>query len=70
MEILIMYNTFYHLSRQHSIICLGANGKEDAMKKSVIAELKVIPPGTKSDSLSKYVAAVVKVVKRTKGTTY
>ena len=40
------------------------------MKDSVIAELKVIPLGTKTASLSKYVAAVVKVVKSTKGITY
>jgi uncharacterized protein (TIGR00106 family) len=40
------------------------------MKESVIAELKVIPLGTGSASLSKYVAAVIKIVKRTKGITY
>jgi uncharacterized protein (TIGR00106 family) len=40
------------------------------MKESVIAELKVIPLGTGSASLSKYVAAVIKVVKRAKGITY
>jgi uncharacterized protein (TIGR00106 family) len=39
------------------------------MKESVIAELKVIPLGTGSASLSEYVAAVVKVVKQTKGIT-
>ncbi|MBN1643494.1 MAG: MTH1187 family thiamine-binding protein [Dehalococcoidales bacterium] len=40
------------------------------MKNSVIAELKVIPLGTKSASLSKYVVAVVKVVKQAKGVSY
>jgi uncharacterized protein (TIGR00106 family) len=40
------------------------------MKDSVIAELKVVPLGTQSASLSKYVAAVIKVVKRAKGITY
>jgi uncharacterized protein (TIGR00106 family) len=39
------------------------------MKESVITELKVIPLGTGSASLSEYVAAVVKVVKQTKGIT-
>ena len=40
------------------------------MKESVIAELKVVPLGTKSASLSKYVAAVIDVVKQVKGITY
>ena len=40
------------------------------MKESVIVELKVIPMGTKSASLSEYVAAVVQVVKQTEGITY
>ena len=40
------------------------------MKESVIAELKIIPLGTKSASLSKYVAAVIKLVKQAKGITY
>jgi uncharacterized protein (TIGR00106 family) len=43
---------------------------EAAMKDSVIAELKVVPLGTQTASLSNYVAAVVKVVKNTKGITY
>ncbi len=40
------------------------------MKDSVIAELKVVPLGTQSASLSKYVAAVINVVKQAKGITY
>jgi uncharacterized protein (TIGR00106 family) len=40
------------------------------MKNSVIAELKVIPLGIQSASLSKYVAAVINVVKQAKGITY
>ena len=40
------------------------------MKDSAIVELKVIPLGTPSASLSKYVAAVVNVVKQTKGIAY
>ena len=40
------------------------------MKDSVIAELKVIPLGTQSASLSKYVKAVINVVKQAKGITY
>jgi uncharacterized protein (TIGR00106 family) len=40
------------------------------MKESVIVELKVIPMGTKSASLSEYVAAVIQVVKQTEGITY
>jgi len=40
------------------------------MKDSVIAELKVIPLGTQSASLSKYVAAVIDKVKQAKGITY
>ncbi len=40
------------------------------MKNSVIAELKVVPLGTQSASLSKYVAAVINVVKQAKGITY
>ena len=39
------------------------------MKSSVIAELKVVPLGTQSASLSKYVAAVINVVKKAKGIT-
>jgi len=45
------------------------NRKEGTMKSSVIAELKVIPLGTQSASLSKYVAAVINVVKQAKGIT-
>ncbi|HJX36028.1 MAG TPA: MTH1187 family thiamine-binding protein [Dehalococcoidales bacterium] len=40
------------------------------MKDSVIAELKVVPLGTQTASLSKYVAAVIDVVRQTKGITY
>jgi uncharacterized protein (TIGR00106 family) len=40
------------------------------MKDSVIAELKVVPLGTQSASLSKYVAAVINVVKQAKDVTY
>lgn len=40
------------------------------MKNSVIAELKVVPLGTQSASVSKYVSAVIKVVKQTPGITY
>jgi uncharacterized protein (TIGR00106 family) len=40
------------------------------MKESVIVELKVIPMGTKSASLSEYVAAVIQVVKQTEGISY
>jgi uncharacterized protein (TIGR00106 family) len=40
------------------------------MKNLVIAELKVVPLGTQSASLSKYVAAVINVVKQAKGITY
>ncbi len=40
------------------------------MKQSVIAELKVVPLGTQSTSLSKYVVAVINVVKQAKGITY
>jgi uncharacterized protein (TIGR00106 family) len=40
------------------------------MKNSVIAELKVVPLGTQSASLSKYVSAVINVVKQAKGITY
>jgi uncharacterized protein (TIGR00106 family) len=40
------------------------------MKDSVIAELKVIPLGTQTASLSKYVAAVIDVVRQAKGITY
>ena len=40
------------------------------MKDSVIAELKVVPLGTQSASLSKYVAAVIDVVRQAKGITY
>jgi uncharacterized protein (TIGR00106 family) len=40
------------------------------MKDSVIAELKVIPLGTQTASLSKYVAAVIDVVRQTKRITY
>ena len=40
------------------------------MKDLAIVELKVIPLGTQSASLSKYVAAVVNVVRQTKGITY
>ena len=40
------------------------------MKESVIAELKVVPLGTQSASLSKYVAAVINVVKQAKGISY
>jgi uncharacterized protein (TIGR00106 family) len=40
------------------------------MKDSVIAELKVIPLGTQTASLSKYVAAVINLVRRAKGITY
>ena len=40
------------------------------MKDSVIAELKVIPLGTQSASLSKYVAAVINLVRQAKGITY
>lgn len=37
------------------------------MKKTIIAELKVIPLGTRSASVSKYIAAVVEEVRQTKG---
>jgi uncharacterized protein (TIGR00106 family) len=40
------------------------------MKDSIIAELKVVPLGTQTASLSKYVAAVIDVVRQTKGITY
>jgi uncharacterized protein (TIGR00106 family) len=40
------------------------------MKDLIIAELKVVPLGTQSASLSKYVAAVINVVKHAKGITY
>ena len=40
------------------------------MKDSVIAELKVVPLGTQTASLSKYIAAVIDVVRQTKGITY
>ena len=40
------------------------------MKDSVIAELKVVPLGTQTASLSKYVAAVIDVVRQAKGITY
>jgi uncharacterized protein (TIGR00106 family) len=40
------------------------------MKDSAIAELKVVPLGTQSASLSKYVAAVISVLKQAKGITY
>jgi len=43
---------------------------EEKMKDSVIAELKVVPLGTQTASLSKYVAAVIDVVRQTKGITY
>jgi uncharacterized protein (TIGR00106 family) len=40
------------------------------MKNSVIAELKVVPLGTQTASLSKYVAAVIDVVRQAKCITY
>jgi uncharacterized protein (TIGR00106 family) len=40
------------------------------MKDSVIAELKVVPLGTQTASLSKYVSVVIDVVRKTKGITY
>jgi uncharacterized protein (TIGR00106 family) len=40
------------------------------MKASVIAELKVLPFGTPTASLSKYVRAVLDVVKKDKGVIY
>ena len=40
------------------------------MKDLAIVELKVIPLGTPSASLSKYVAAVINVVRQTTGITY
>lgn len=40
------------------------------MKYSVIAELKVVPLGTQTASLSKYVAAIINVVKKAKGVTF
>ena len=40
------------------------------MKDSVIAELKVVPLGTQTASLSKYVAAVIDVVRQAKDITY
>jgi uncharacterized protein (TIGR00106 family) len=40
------------------------------MNASVIAELKVLPFGTPTASLSKYVRAVLDVVKKDKGVTY
>ena len=40
------------------------------MKDLVIAELKVVPLGTQTPSLSKYVSAVIDVVRQAKGITY
>jgi uncharacterized protein (TIGR00106 family) len=40
------------------------------MKGSVIAELKVVPLGTQTASLSTYVSAVIDVVRKEKGITY
>ena len=40
------------------------------MKESVIVELKVLPFGTPSASLSVYIKAVLDVVKKTKGIDY
>src|SRR5208283_1593809 len=40
------------------------------MKESVIAELKVLPFGTPTASLSKYVKAVMEVIKKNKDVTY
>jgi uncharacterized protein (TIGR00106 family) len=40
------------------------------MKELVIAELKVLPFGTPTPSLSKYVKAVVEVVKKNRDVTY
>jgi uncharacterized protein (TIGR00106 family) len=40
------------------------------MKDSVIVELKVVPLGTQTASLSKYVSAVIDVVRQAKGITY
>lgn len=40
------------------------------MKDSVIAELKVVPLGTQSASVSKYISAVINVVKQAPGISY
>ena len=40
------------------------------MKESIIAELKVLPLGTPTASLSKYVRAVLEVIKKNKDVTY
>jgi uncharacterized protein (TIGR00106 family) len=40
------------------------------MKESIIAELKVLPFGTPTASLSKYVRAVLEVIKKNKDVTY
>jgi uncharacterized protein YqgV (UPF0045/DUF77 family) len=40
------------------------------MKESVIAELKVLPFGTPTASLSKYVKAVLEVIRNNKDVTY
>jgi uncharacterized protein (TIGR00106 family) len=44
--------------------------KEIVMNHNVIAELKVLPFGTPSASLSSYIKAVIKVVKKSPGIKY
>ncbi len=40
------------------------------MKESVIAEIKVLPIGTTTPSLSRYIAACVNTIKQSQGMTY
>ena len=40
------------------------------MKESVVAEIKIIPLGTETPSLSRYVAACYDIIKQTPGISY
>ena len=40
------------------------------VSKSVIAEIKIIPIGTATTSLSRYIAACIDIVKQARGITY
>jgi len=40
------------------------------MKESVIAEIKIIPIGTETTSLSRYIAACINIVKQAQGINY
>jgi uncharacterized protein (TIGR00106 family) len=58
------------LRRKQNDVPNNNRKKERIVKESVIAELKVLPFGTPTASLSKYVKAVVEIVKKNKDVTY